>query len=626
MSLSFLKFLKETFYNELFDSFNSYVVRNKETIKVSKTNVNDISFVALDDFDIQNIVATKRTSQGLYSILKVVGSLEVRGYSRYGQETDSGETWLNIHISYKLDDGIKYFSIIKVEDADNKVEFKSEFTDNFVPIISSNMLENVANQILKTYQPNMLETPRALDINELLALLNVELIERKLSKDNSVLGEIVFKDMKINVFEENDQPSTIRVSKGTIIVDPTIKDLRNLGSYNNTVVHELVHWILHRNYQECRMILDSRANTSFIDTSSESTALNWTETEWMEWHANSIAPRLLMPKKTTKQKVNELFTEYSLKYSENLKSNMFEQVIDDIADFFQVSRLAAKIRLQQLGYKEFEGIYNFVGNQYLRSYSFELKALASNQTFTISFPKACLLNINNENFRELMDTHRYVYVDSHFCLNNSKYVNMVEFGVYEMTDYAYEHMDECCLVFDIYYKNDRKKDISITTFNEYIMYRGKTSVEIEVDFSEYLSVIDGKIEVQDGEIFKELAKIVEELPNTFPKTLSFHRKRKNLTQENLEEVTGISVATIRRLEKSNEANRSVEHLMALSLGMKLYPTLSYDLFDKSGNTLRNELATHLAYKMVLNTYYHLGAQECNDWLVGMGIPGFLKKN
>lgn len=32
--------------------------------------------------------------------------------------------------------------------------------------------------------------------------------------------------------------------------------------------------------------------------------------------------------------------------------------IDDIAEFFQVSRLVAKIRLQQLGYREFEGIYN----------------------------------------------------------------------------------------------------------------------------------------------------------------------------------------------------------------------------------------------------------------------------
>ena len=625
MVSSFKTKLKHQFYNDLFFNLKKYVRYNSKEINISKTNIEDIRHLDIDDFDIQYIVTTKKTSQGLYSILKVVCFLEVKEYGRYGYEIDNGETWLNVHIIYKLDGGIKDFNIIKVEDADTKIEFKSEYTDNFVPIISSNTLEIVAEQILSIYQPTMLETPRALDVKKLLSLLDVELIERKLSKDNSILGEIVFKDMKINIFEESDKPSAIDVSKGTIIVDPTIKDLRNLGSYNNTVVHELVHWILHRNYQECRMIVDSNANTSFIDANPEFTALRWTDIEWMEWHANSIAPRLLMPKKTTKQKVNELFTEYSLKYSEDLKTNMFEQVIDDIADFFQVSRLAAKIRLQQLGYKEFEGIYNFVGNQYLRSYSFELKALASNQTFTISFPNACLLNWKNERFREIMDTNQYVYVDSHFCLNNSKYVNMIEFGIYEMTDYAYEHMDECCLVFDIFYKSDRKKDISITTFNDYIMYRGKTAVEIEIDFSDYLTIVNGTIEIQNGEIFKELAKIKEKLPGTFPKTLVFHRMRKKLTQENLEELSYISVATIRRLETTHEAKRSIETMMALSLGMKLYPDLSFDLINKSGTSFRDEIPTHSAYKMVLRSFYHLGTDKCNDWLIEMGIPGFLKK-
>ncbi|WP_050086835.1 hypothetical protein [Streptococcus pneumoniae] len=97
-----------------------------------------------------------------------------------------------------MDGGIKDFNIIKVEDVDTKIEFKSEYTDNFVPIISSNTLEMVAEQLLRTYQPTMFETPRDLDVKKLLSLLDVELIERKLSKDNSVLGEIVFKDMKIN--------------------------------------------------------------------------------------------------------------------------------------------------------------------------------------------------------------------------------------------------------------------------------------------------------------------------------------------------------------------------------------------------------------------------------------------
>lgn len=623
-TLNFTKYLKNAFYNELFRSINTYIFRNKENIRVSKTNIDNINFKALDDFDIRKVLSSKIINQHLYSVLQVVCSLEVKGFGKYGYEKDSGEIWLNVHVSYHFNNGIKNFHVIKVEDTDNRIEFESEFTDGFVPLISANNIENVAENILKTYQTTMLEEPKPLSLSELISALDVKVVEKKLSNDSSILGEVVFRDMQIDVFDENDALEKLQVSKGTIVVDPTIKNFRNQGSYNNTIVHEIVHWILHRNYQECRMLLNSEGSGSFVDTTADTTT-EWTDTEWMEWHANSIAPRLLMPKKTTKQKVNELFTEYSLKYSEDLKPNMFEQVIDDIAEFFQVSRLAAKIRLQQLGYKEFEGIYNFVGNQYLRSYSFELQALTSNQTFTISFPNACLLNWRNENFREIMDSNRYVYVDSHFCLNNSKYVNMVEFGVYEMTDYAYEHMDECCLVFDIFYKSDRKKDISITTFNDYIMYRGKASVEIEVDFSDYLMIVNETIEIQNGEIFKELAKIKEELPGSFPKTLVFHRTRKKLTQENLEELSYISVATIRRLETTHEAKRSIETMMALSLGMKLYPDLSFDLINKSGTSFRDEMPTHSAYKMVLRNFYHLGADKCNDWLIEMGIPGFLKK-
>ncbi|WP_105206144.1 ImmA/IrrE family metallo-endopeptidase [Streptococcus suis] len=624
MNNKFVKILKQSFYNELFKVLKSYIIQNRTALKVSKTNLLENKYVTLDDFDVRRILASKSLGSRLYSVLQIVCSLEVNGYGRYGYETDNGEAWLNVHVSYRLDDGIKDFTVVRVEDSDNKLDFTSEFTDNFVPIISSSSMETIAERILEKHQPSMLEEPRSLDIPELITSLDIQLIEQRLSQDNSIFGEIVFKDMLIGVLDEDEAPCEIEVSKGTIVVDPTIKDFRNQGSYNNTVVHEIVHWILHRSYQECRMLLDGDARTSFVDSACELN-VKWRDADWMEWHANGIAPRLLMPKKTTKQKVNDLFTEYSLKYPEDAKTNMFEQVIDDIAEFFQVSRLAAKIRLQQLGYKEFEGIYNFVGDQYLRSYSFELKALASNQTFTISFPNACLLNITNVKFRELMDSQRYVYVDSHFCLNNSKYVTMVEYGIYEMTDYAYEHMDECCLVFDIYYKHDRKKDISITIFNEYIMYRGKSSVEIEVDFSDFLSIVDGKVEIQDGKIFEELAEVIENLPSTFPKTLVYHRDRKALTQEELEEATGISVSTIRRLETKKDTSRSIEHLMALSLGMKLFPPLSFDLVDKSGTSFRDDFATHLAYKMVLSNMYHKGVQECNSWLIEMGIPGFLKK-
>ncbi|HFR3443418.1 TPA: helix-turn-helix domain-containing protein, partial [Streptococcus suis] len=127
------------------------------------------------------------------------------------------------------------------------------------------------------------------------------------------------------------------------------------------------------------------------------------------------------------------------------------------------------------------------------------------------------------------------------------------------------------------YKYDNKKSISITSFNDYIMYRGKTTTEIIVDFSDYLNVVGNNAEIKDGKIFQELQSILDELPRSFPKTLVYHRERKNITQEKLEEVSLISVSTIRRLETKSDAAHSLEKLMALTLGMKLFPDLSFDL-------------------------------------------------
>ncbi|CYV42622.1 TPA: ImmA/IrrE family metallo-endopeptidase [Streptococcus suis] len=618
------KVIESTFYNEFFSSVNRFIVRNRRQIKVSKCDLYEINYISLHDFEVRRILSTHRIDRVLKSHLQVVAFVEVKGKNRYGYETEGGEVWLNISISYVLDSGFKNFRIEDVILSDNKHVPDSEYTAEFVPIIESKKFDSIANQILRTHQPEVLETPMSLNISSLLESIGVNLIEAKVSPDQSVFGEIVFKETTIDVFDEKNQPKSLLVPKGTIVVDPTVKDFRNQGSYNNTVVHEVVHWLLHKDYQECRMLTQTDGKNIFVDNSKiEST--NWTQNDWMEWHANSIAPRLLMPKKTTKQKVNELITNYSLKYTSDQRIEMFEQIIDDLASFFQVSRLAAKIRLHQLGYHEFEGIYNFVGDQYLRSYSCELRAMSSNQSFTISFANACMLNWTNEHFRELMDSNRYVYVDSHFCLNNSKYVTMVEFGKYEMTDYAYQHMDECCLVFDLSYKYDNKKSISITSFNDYIMYRGKTTTEIVVDFSDYLNVVGNNAEIKDGKIFQELHSILDELPRSFPKTLVYHRERKNITQEKLEEVSLISVSTIRRLETKSDAAHSLEKLMALTLGMKLFPDLSFDLIDKSGTNFRNDVLYHTGYKMVLRNYYHLGAFECNELAKSLGLPEFLGK-
>ena len=56
-------------------------------------------------------------------------------------------------------------------------------------------------------------------------------------------------DTDAEVFEEDIEDTVIRHIVGkTIVVDPMNFLLRNLGSRNNTIIHECVHWVKHRKY------------------------------------------------------------------------------------------------------------------------------------------------------------------------------------------------------------------------------------------------------------------------------------------------------------------------------------------------------------------------------------------
>lgn len=76
----------------------------------------------------------------------------------------------------------------------------------------------------------------------------------------------------------------------------------------------------------------------------------WNDEDWMEWQANGIAPRILMPKETVPIIFNNL-----LEDSENnpfIASNLISKtkwIIEQLAGFYQVSKQSAEIRLHELG-------------------------------------------------------------------------------------------------------------------------------------------------------------------------------------------------------------------------------------------------------------------------------------
>lgn len=77
----------------------------------------------------------------------------------------------------------------------------------------------------------------------------------------------------------------------------------------------------------------------------------WTDEDWMEWQANNIAPRILMPKQTVGEAFQMVLDES--KKNPYVSAGPIQKgkwVIEQFAGLYQVSKQSAAIRLQELGY------------------------------------------------------------------------------------------------------------------------------------------------------------------------------------------------------------------------------------------------------------------------------------
>ena len=93
----------------------------------------------------------------------------------------------------------------------------------------------------------------------------------------------------------------------------------------------------------------------------------WTDEQRMEWQANSMAPRILMPIRTFRMKVDELYKQYDYQNSP-IKIAVLTCIADDLAKFYGVSRQSALIRMMETGYKEAASVYNYDSDSPFHNY------------------------------------------------------------------------------------------------------------------------------------------------------------------------------------------------------------------------------------------------------------------
>lgn len=225
----------------------------------------------------------------------------------------------------------------------------------YVPHIWKSEFDAEATAFLSKYYPDALSTPMCVPIEHIATdVMHLTVLEHHLSEDLSILGQMCFTDGLAEIYDPvNDEYREILVKAGTMIIDPDTYAKRNLGSKRNTMAHESFHWHRHRLYHLMAAQLAGETKPVYrcpTEPKSENFKDEWTDEDWMEWQANNIAPRILMPKETVIT-VYETMAEQSLKnpfVAKKLRPQS-EWIIEQTAGFYKVSKQAAEIRLKELG-------------------------------------------------------------------------------------------------------------------------------------------------------------------------------------------------------------------------------------------------------------------------------------
>lgn len=605
-------YVAERFYNEIFSTVQTYATDNCEDLDLRLYRVRNIGSIELSDVDVKFVSVNDLPDMKIEFDIAVEADFEIRESDYHYDESENCRQWFMLECSGDLYCNLDDFSISCITEYTSKNKQPKPMSDSLVPIIHKEELESVATDFLKRHYPETLKKTMAVEPHVLADKMGLTVEMREITKDFSIFGQIYFQDCDAEFYDADiDGMVKTRVNAGTIIVDPKAYFLRNLGSVNNTIVHECVHWDQHRKAFELERLYNSSATRIKCQVVGGIKDNTRDATDWMEWQANALAPKIQMPIAMFKTQAFKLIKQFRSELGTHELIDVMEPVIDALATFFCVSRTAAKIRMIDAGYEEAIGTFTYIDGRYVKPHRFKKGVLERNQTFSIGAEDAAIQSITNPEMAALVRDGSYIYVDSHFVLNHPKYITQDIFGQTVLTDYARNHMEECCLVFELSVKSGCKERY----YTECFLNRDKTSnIDFDIKYCngfEYATP-EKKAEILADTLADEM-RVYNELPTSFTKSLQMVFAWKDVTFVEIEKRTMLSSKTISRIV-NGENQGSINSIILICLGLHLPPEISKHIIDKSPFSLSFSNQSHLWYNFVLTHLYTKSMVEIRAFL------------
>lgn len=576
---SFTDYVASRFYNDFYSVIEKYIEESIGSLDLNLRSIKNMGQVNLSEIEVKLVSVNDLPDMKIEFDVIVDAEIEVAEGDYHYDNFEQCNHWFLLHCSGDLACNLDDFTISSVTEYTSKNKQLKPMSDSLVPIIYKEQLESVDTDFLRRHYPEALKTPMAIEPQVLAEKMGLTVEMREITKDFSVFGQLYFHDCDAVFYDEDsDEMVQTHVDARTIIVDQKAFFLRNLGSVNNTIVHECVHWDQHRKAFELERLYNNSLTRIKCQVVGGIKDNSRDATDWMEWQANALTPKIQMPLAMFKTQAFKYIKQFRTELGTSELIDVMEPVIDALATFFCVSRTAAKIRMIDAGYEEAIGTFTYIDGRYVKPHRFKKGALGKNQTFSIGAEDAAIQGLTNPTLSALVRDGSYQYVDAHFVLNHPKYVTQDIFGETVLTDYARNHMDECCLIFDLSIKSGCKERYH----SECFLNRDETSdIAFDIVYGrgyQHASP-EKKAEMLAAKLMEE-NRIYGELPTNYHTSLKIVREWKEVTFKELAERTMVNERTIRRIVNGEEQG-SLNSIILICLGLHLPPRISYHIINNS---------------------------------------------
>lgn len=584
---NFKEYMEDVYYDEIFNRIKGLVFAHKDSFE--SDTVYSVSYVELYDIHVSG-VTFKEQNDGLLEIrVSVDADISVKGKTRYGYDEIADNRAYNIFFSAKLESGLQQVRITNVEEY-NPARFEKDksLSQDLVPYLYEDAIEKNAEEFLSRHYPKALLQPMALPVFEVAQSMGMSVHYAPLG--DTVFGKTYFGAEKVTVYADHTLKAKVEImtQPGTMLINPNVYFMRNVGTANNTIIHECVHWDRHRKAFELQKLLTGDCNhisCEIVDT-YEGIPDDAPSIKWMEWQANQLAPRILMPAKMTKRVYDKVLADLYTANPQRRYAELVQETVERVADYFQVSIFAAKLRLIELGYEKVQGTFVYTEGRYLPPFAFKKDAIGKNQTFVIDEQNALYVMFMDPVLRQFFFENKIVYANSMICINAPEYIETNEQGMLILTEYALEHVDECCFIFDR--KFSASQNYSDTFYRRCFLCRDVVSdTFIEASYNPDHKDNQSRSErcknlEQIASVSGDLSDIMGELPASFGGTLKYHMKRLDINEEELSDRCHLSVQTLSKYINDNSIDRKYANVVAVCKALCLHPVFFEDLLTKAG--------------------------------------------